>query len=183
MHAIQKRWENVRILFKGLAKTYVRTLVLTNAQRSTPKAVLFYSPFVTGTPLLLVEDNYRYLGILEYDTIVLKKVKDTVQKGYLVILQVILKASLSINNIIKSIGAYAMPVLQYGFDVLHCTQAELRGLDTKTRKVLTKVKFHHERSDVHIIYLYRRDGGCGLVVVVDTQLQDFTKLAQYVGVS
>ena len=76
-----------------------------------------------------------------------------------------------------------MSVFHYGFGVLHWTQAELRGLDTKTRKVLTKVKFHHERSDVHIIYLYRRDGGCGLVVVVDTQLQDFIKLAQYVGVS
>ena len=73
-----------------------------------------------------------------------------------------------------------MSVFHYGFGVLHWTQAELRGLDTKTRKVLAKAKFQHEQYDVHRICLSRRDGGRGLVGLVDTQRQECTKLAQYV---
>ena len=38
----------------------------------TKGGVIFDSLCVTGIPLLLGEDNYKYLGILKYDTILLK---------------------------------------------------------------------------------------------------------------
>ena len=58
--------------------------------------------------------------------------------------------------------------------------AELHGMDTKTRKVLAKARFHHQRSDVHRLYLSRKDGGRGLVGVFGTHRQECTKLAKYI---
>ena len=49
-----------------------------------------------------------------------------------------------------------MSLLRYGFGVILWKHEELRGLDTKTQKVLTKANFHHERSDAHRIYLSRQ---------------------------
>ena len=49
----------------------------------TKGGVIFNSPCVTGTLLLSLEDNNRYLGILECDTILLKGVKEAVRKEYL----------------------------------------------------------------------------------------------------
>ena len=73
---------------------------------------------------------------------------------------------MSAKSTTTSIGAYTKPVLRYGFGVLLWTQAELREIDKKTWKVLTKGKFYHKRSDVHKLYLYCRDGGHGIVGVV-----------------
>ena len=73
-----------------------------------------------------------------------------------------------------------MPVIMHGFGVICWTQAEIWGLDKKIRKLLAKAKFHHERSDIHGIYLSRIDGGRGLVGLLDNHRQECTKLAQYV---
>ena len=54
--------------------------------------VIFDSPCVTGTPLLSGEDNYKYLGILECDVILLKEVKEDVQNYYISRLHDIIKA-------------------------------------------------------------------------------------------
>ena len=76
-----------------------------------------------------------------------------------------------------------MTVLRYGFVVLHWTHAELWGLDTKTQKVLAKLNSHQNCSNFHRLYLYQRDGGLGLVGVVDSHQQKCTNIAQYVEVS
>ena len=81
---------------------------------------------------------------MECDTILLKKVKEAVRKEYIYRLQVIQIPFVSSKNNVMSIGAYATLLLRYGFGVLHLTQAELRGLDIKTRKVLAKANFYHE---------------------------------------
>ena len=73
--------------------------------------VICDSPCVTGILLLSVDDNYKYLGILACDMILLKEVEVDVRKKYLARLGAILKASVSANNNITSIGAYAIPVL------------------------------------------------------------------------
>ena len=138
------------------------------------------SPCVTDIPLLSGEDNYKYLGILECDVILHSDVKVAVEKEYFSRIRSILRADLSAKNTVVSISSFAMPVLRYGFGVLKWTMAELRGMDTKTRKVLAKARFHHQRSDVHRLYLSRKDGGRGLVGVFDTHRQECTKLAKYI---
>ena len=138
------------------------------------------SPYVVGIPLLSSEDSYKYLGILECDNLLHKEVKAAVYKEYLKRLRAILKADLTAKNTVVSIGSFAMPVLRYGFGVLRWTVAELKSMDTKTRKVLAKAKFHHPRSSTHRLYIARKDGGRGLVGVVDCHRQECTKLAEYV---
>ena len=73
-----------------------------------------------------------------------------------------------------------MPLLCYGIGVIRWTQAELQGLDTKTRNLIAKAKFHHKRSDVHILYLSIQYVGRGIVGVVDNHQQVYKKIAQYV---
>ena len=73
----------------------------------------------TGTPLIQREDNYKYLGILQCDMILLKEVKDAVNKEYPARLQEILKASVSYKSTIATISKYTMTVLWYGFGILH----------------------------------------------------------------
>ena len=79
------------------------------------------SPCVTVLTLLSREDNYMYLGILECDTILMKRIKEASHKEYLARLRAILNASVSAKNTITSIPTYTMPVLWYGFGVLHWT--------------------------------------------------------------
>ena len=73
-----------------------------------------------------------------------------------------------------------MPVIWYGFGVIHWTQAELREIDINTQKVLEKEKFHHKCSDVCKLYLYWRYGGGIIGGVVDNLKQECTKMAYYV---
>ena len=98
----------------------------------TKGGVIFDSPCVTGNLLLSGGDNYRYLGILECETILPKEVKEAKRKDYLNKLQEILKASMSANNSITSIRTYTMPVIWYGFGVLHWKQTELWVLNRNT---------------------------------------------------
>ena len=114
--------ENVRRLLKGLVKTYVWTLVLTNAQWSTTQVLLFLTHLMSQEPPSYREGvNYKYQGILECDTILMKKIKEASHKEYLARLRAILNASVSAKNTITSIPTYTMPVLWYGFGVLHWT--------------------------------------------------------------
>ena len=60
----------------------------------TKCGVIFESPCVTENPLLLREDNYKYLGILECDMILLKEVKESVRYDFLSRLRAILFCAL-----------------------------------------------------------------------------------------
>ena len=82
---------------------------------------------------------------------------------------------MSAKSTTTSIGAYTKPVLRYGFGVLLWTQAELRGIDKNTWKVLTKGKFYHERSDVYKLYFYWRYGWHRLVGVVYNNQKEWKK--------
>jgi len=91
----------------------------------------------------------------------------------------IFKIEVNAEYTIDAIKTYAMPILRYGFGVLNWTQGELRAIDTKTRKVLTKHGFHHPKSNVHRLYLSRKCGGRGLIGAIDCHTQECSALANY----
>ena len=72
-----------------------------------------------------------------------------------------------------------MPILRYGFGVLRWTQAELRGIDRKSRKIMTKYKFHHPKSDTNRLYIPRKFGGRGITSAIDCYQQECIGLANY----
>jgi len=73
-------------------------------------------------------------------------------------------------------------VLWCGFRILKWTAIEMRAIDRKVGKVLTKGKFYHSKSNVHRLYISRQrgeGGGRGLIGAIDYHQQECTALTQY----
>ena len=143
------------------------------------KGTIVNSPDVIDIPLLSTDDNYKYLGILQTDIILHDKMKEKAKKEYYHRVRDILKADINSSFTMDAIKTYAMPILRYGFGILKWTQGEIRAIDTKTRKVLTKYGFHHPRSSLHRLYLSRKMRGRGLIGAMDCFKQELTALAAY----
>lgn len=60
---------------------------------------------------------------------------------------------------------------------------ELRAIDRKVRKILTKGRFRHPKSNTHRLYLSRKEGGRGLIGASDCHRQECTALATYLQTS
>ena len=58
-------------------------------------------------------ETYKYLGILEADTIKQEEVKDKIQKEYLRRTRKLLQTKLSSRNLIKGINTWAVPLVRY----------------------------------------------------------------------
>ncbi len=54
-------------------------------------------------------------------------------------------------------------MVQYSFNVLNWTIAEIKRMDAKMRKLLTCYWMHHPKADVDCLYVPRFKGGRGLV--------------------
>ena len=52
---------------------------------------------------------------------------------------------------IEAIDTLAMSVVQYSFNVINWTLQDIRGIDTKIRKMLTSYKMHHTKADKNYI--------------------------------
>ena len=167
-HATQNRWTT----FKNIIETFSKDICMDFGIDKctlvhTKGGVIFESPYIRRIYLLSGEIKYKYLCILECDTILLKEVNYSVRKDYLSKLLEIGKLSVIANNTITHISEYIIPLPCYSFGVILWTQAELWELDMKTQKVLEKDNFYHDCSDVHQIYLFWWDRGCGIFGVVD----------------
>jgi hypothetical protein len=58
----------------------------------------------------------------------------------------ILKSELNARNKITAIGALAVPVLRYSFDIINWRIKDIK-IDRKTRKILTMYKMHYPKAD------------------------------------
>ena len=58
-------------------------------------------------------ETYKYLGILEADTIKQVQMKDTIRKEYLRRTRKPLETKLSSRNLIKAINTWAVPLVRY----------------------------------------------------------------------
>ena len=110
--------------------------------------------------------HYKYLGFNERQTTD-KEAKSSLKHEYFSRLKMILKSQLSSKHTINAINMYAVPALSYGFPVLDWTITDLETVDRETRKVLQTYHAMHIQSDVTRLYLSRKDGGRGLINIVD----------------
>ena len=123
---------------------------------------------------LTENETYKYLGILEADTIKQVEMKDKIQNEYLRRTRKLLETKLSSRNLIKGINAWALPLVRYSGPFLKWTRDELRQMDQRTRKLMTMHKALHPRDDVDRLYVPRKEGGRGLASIeesVDTSIQ------------
>ena len=124
-------------------------------------------------------ETYKYLGILEADTIKQVQMKDKIQKEYLRRTRKLLKIKLSCRNLIIGINTWDVLLVRYSGPFLKWTRDELKQMDKRTRKLMTMHKVLHPRDDVDRLYVSRKEGGRGLASIEDSvdasiqRLEDF----------
>ncbi|XP_066912330.1 uncharacterized protein [Clytia hemisphaerica] len=121
-----------------------------------------------GEILKTLDQNkqYKYLGFNEHQ-LTDKYTKSALKNEYFKRLKMLLKSELNSLNTISAINSYAVPALSYGFPVLDWTITKLENIDRETRKVLQSFHVMHNQSDVTRLYLPRKEGGRGLINIVD----------------
>ena len=124
---------------------------------------------------LTENETYKYLGILEADTIKQVEMKNKIQKEYLRRTRKILETKLSSRNLIKGINTWAVSLVRYSGPFLKWTRDELRQMDQRTRKLMTMHKALHPREDVDRLYVPGKEGGREFASIedsVDTSIHD-----------
>ena len=120
------------------------------------------------------EETYKYLGILEADTIKQVEMKDKIQNEYLGRTRKLLETKHSSRNLIKGINTWAVPLIRYSGPFLKWTRDEVKQMDQRIRKLMTIHKVLHPSDDVDRLYVPRKEGGIGLASIeynVDTSIQ------------
>ena len=113
------------------------------------------------------EGVYKYLGVDESDGIQHSKMKEKIRKEYNRRVRLILRTELNGRNKTEAINSLAVQVVQYSFVIIDWKISELKKIDTKTRKLLNMHKMLHPKADVEKLYIPRKVGGRGLIIVMD----------------
>ena len=106
--------------------------------------------------MLAENETYKYLGILEADTIKQVQMKEKIPKEYLRRTRKLLETKLSTRNLIKGINTRAVRLVRYSGPFLKWTRDELKYIDQRTRKLMTMHKALHPRDDVDRLYVSRK---------------------------
>ena len=128
-----------------------------------------------------VEGYYKYLGIDQCDEMLHSKMKKKVEKEYLYRCRKILSSELNSKNKIQALNMIAVPVLRYGCGILSWTEAEVSKLDVATRRALCSAGMHHPKADVDRLYVWRSEGGRGLLNLVNVWKTTIVSLDTYLG--
>ena len=74
----------------------------------------------------------------------------------------------------------AVPRVRYSGPFIEWTREELRQMDQRTRKLLTRHKALHPRDDVYRLYISRKEGRRGLASIEDTVDVSIQRLEDYI---
>ena len=129
---------------------------------------------------LAENETYKYLGILEADTIKQVEMKNKIQKEYLRRTRKLLDTKLSSRNLIKGINTWAVSLVRYSGPFLKRAREELRQMDQRTRKLMTMHKALHLKDDVDRLYVPRKEGGRGLASIEDSVDTSIQRLEDYI---
>ena len=129
------------------------------------------------------EEGYKYLGVLQKDSLMSAEMKTKVKSEYFRRLSLLLKSELNAGNVVQGINSWAIGIVRYTAGVLDWGKTELKAMDVKTRKTLTLHGAFHRNSDVDRLYLKRKDGGRGLISVVDCVRMEEENLMEYAATS
>ena len=91
---------------------------------------------------LAENETYKYLLILEVDTIKQVEMKEKIQKEYLKRTRKLLETKLNSWNLIKGINTRAVPLVRYSGPFLKWTREELKQMDQRTRKLMTIIRLY-----------------------------------------
>ena len=129
---------------------------------------------------LAENEAYKYLGIVEADTIKQVEMKNKTQKEYLRRTRKLLETKLYSRNLIKGINTRAVLLVRYSGPFLKWTRDELRQMDQRTRKLMPMHEALHPRDDVDRLYIPRKEGGRGLASIEDSVDAYIQRLEDYI---
>ena len=109
------------------------------------------------------EGGYKYLEILEADSIKQEEMKGQIKKESTRSVKNILKSKLNGWNIISTINSKSVSIVKSGAVIICCTKMKLEELDRKTRKLVTMEGAQQPIAAIDGPYLQRCDGGGGLI--------------------
>ena len=112
-------------------------------------------------------ESYKYLGILEVDKFLEEKMKLNISKEYIRRIRKVLKSKLNSGNLVHGVKTWAVSLLGYSAAFVCWRKNELQATDRKTRKLFTIYRALHPKSDVHRLYIHRKEGGRGLISIED----------------
>ena len=102
---------------------------------------------------------YKYLKILEADTIKKMEMKQKIKKEKLSRMRKLFETKLYSKNLIKGINTWVATLIRYLGSPLTWTREELKQMDQRTRKLMILHKALHPRYYVDWLYVSRKEGG------------------------
>ena len=106
---------------------------------------------------LIAEEGYKYLGVLESDTIMKNKMKEKISMEYFRRVKKVLETKLNSKNLIKGVNTWAISLMRYPAPFLDWTVDELKAMNRRTRKHLTMHKAFHPNDNIDMLYVGRKD--------------------------
>ena len=127
------------------------------------------------------KETYKYLGILEANTIKQGQMKNKIKKEYLRRTRKLFETKLSRRNLIKGINTWAVPLVIRGVQPKYFRIFRtLSEVDQRTRNLMTMHKALHSRDDVGRLYVSRKEGGRGLASIEDSVDASIQRLEDYI---
>ena len=126
------------------------------------------------------EEGYKYLGILEFDSILKEEMKQKIRAVYFKRLKLLAKSKLNGRNLFLGINSWAVSVVRYSACIVDWNKAEIEEMDRKTRKILAIYGAFHPKSNVTRLYMKRKFGGRGLISVKDCIEGEIRNMYHYI---
>ena len=99
---------------------------------------------------------YKYLGILEIDTIKHTEMKEKIKKEYLRIPRKLLETKPNSRNLTEKVNIWAVHLVRYLEPFLKWTREKLQQMEQRTRKLTTMHKALHPRDRVDRLYMSKK---------------------------
>jgi len=112
------------------------------------------------------DDMYKCSGHMQTKQMKHTQMKQKLGEEYLNRTKSILKTKLNGKNMMKAKNTYATPVLTFSFGIVKWSPADLENLQTKTRMLLTRYRFHHPHAAKERLTLPQQMGGRGMNCII-----------------
>ena len=128
-------------------------------------------------------DGYKYLGVLELESIMNREMKEKVKSEYIRRIKKLLRSQLNKANVIAGMNAWAGVIIRYGAGVLERAKEDLKSIDIKARKLMTMGGSQNPRENVGRFYLARKEVGRGLISCEECVNMEVQNLHKYLNES
>ena len=126
------------------------------------------------------KETYKYLEILEADTIKQEEMKEKIKKEYFTRSRKLLETKFSSRNLVKGINTWAVSLVRYSGLLLKWTREELKQMDQRTRKLMNMHKALHPRDGVDRLHVARKEGRRELSSLEESVDASIQRLQNYI---